>query len=113
MQQIAKAFKDRADQESEDRRTTVVIIDEFPDLAGSEVGAIIRNMLAQDRKYGAAVVLLAQSLDQLPDEVIMEIRKNTNNKMFLRVASGSGDDRLAKDMLGRPDLVGGGGDQGD
>jgi len=105
MQQISKAFKDRADQESEDRRTTVVIIDEFPDLAGSEVGAIIRTMLAQDRKYGAAVVLLAQSLDQLPDEVIMEIRKNTNNKMFLRVASGSGDDRLAKDMLGRPDLV--------
>ena len=41
----------------EQRHPTVVIIDEFADMAGSMVGELTKTLLAEARKFGVAVVL--------------------------------------------------------
>lgn len=103
MQQLAHLFKRRSAVGREARRPVLVLIDEFPDLAGSEVGEIVQEMLAQARKFGAAVVLSAQSLSQLPYEVRTEVKNNTSSKIVLRTAS-EDDARIGVANLGTDEL---------
>jgi hypothetical protein len=101
MQTISSIFMARGDIAKADRRQTMVIIDEFADLAGTGVGPIVQTLLAQARKFGASIVLATQSLVQIPQEVQVEVRINTNNKIVLR----STDDKDAQagiDSLGTP-----------
>jgi len=94
MQMITNAFMARARQEATARRQTLIIIDEFADLAGGEVGAMVKVLLAQARKFGASVVLATQSIYQLPPDVKTEVRSNTNVKIILRT-SGADDAKEA------------------
>lgn len=87
MQLVSNTFMARAAQERESRQQTLVIIDEFADLAGGDVGELVNQLLAEARKFGAAVVLATQALHQLPKDVKNEVRSNTNNKIVLRVSS--------------------------
>ena len=84
MQSISNIFLSRSDMPKAERPQTMVMIDEFADLAGTGVGPIIQTLLAQARKFGASIVLATQSLAQLPREVQTEVRINTNNKIVLR-----------------------------
>ncbi len=84
MQSISNIFLSRSDIPKAERPQTMVMIDEFADLAGTGVGPIIQTLLAQARKFGASIVLATQSLAQLPREVQTEVRINTNNKIVLR-----------------------------
>jgi hypothetical protein len=86
IQLAANTFLARANQPLAARRQVLVIVDEFADLAGSEVGTLVRLLLAQARKFGAAVVLATQAIHQLPREVKDEVRSNTNIKVVLRTA---------------------------
>ena len=65
------------------RRQTVIIIDEFPDFAGEDMGELVKVLLAQARKFGASVILGVQFLAQLPRDVQDEVRANCNNKIAL------------------------------
>lgn len=108
MQMVTNAFMARSSQAAEERRQTVVIVDEFADLAGSEVGALVKILLAQARKFGASVVLATQSIYQLPSDVIKEVRSNTNVKVVL-LTQGPDDAKeaarnLASDQLSVNDL---------
>lgn len=104
MQMVTNAFMARADQSAATRRTTLVLIDEFADMAGSEVGAIVRLLLAQARKFGASLTLATQSINQLPTEVKTELRSNTNIKVVLRT-SGRDDAREAVQSFGGDQLA--------
>lgn len=84
MQTISKIFMARASIPRVERPQTMVMVDEFADLAGTGVGPIVKTLLAQARKFGASIVLATQSLAQLPADVQMEVRINTNNKIVLR-----------------------------
>ncbi|MCB0078816.1 MAG: ATP-binding protein [Anaerolineales bacterium] len=103
MQQLSHLFKRRSDRGRSARRPVLILIDEFADLAGSEVGEIVQELLAQARKFGAGVVLGAQSLSQLPYEVRTEVKNNTSNKIILRTAS-EDDARIGVANLGSGDL---------
>jgi len=108
MQMVTNAFMARAEQEATERRQTLVIIDEFADLSGGEVGALVKVLLAQARKFGASVVLATQSIYQLPADVKLEVRSNTNIKVILRT-SGPDDAKeavlnLGSDQLSASDL---------
>ncbi len=110
MQMVTNAFMARSRQSAEERRQTLVIIDEFADLAGGVVGELVRILLAQARKFGASVVLATQSIYQLPAEVKLEVRSNTNIKVVLRT-SGRDDAKeavlnLASDQLSESDIQG-------
>lgn len=87
MQLVTNAFMARASQEREHRQQTLVIIDEFADLAGGDVGELVNQLLAEARKFGASVVLATQALHQLPRDVKAEVKSNTNNKIVLNVSS--------------------------
>ncbi len=105
MKQITNIFMARAEIASSDRQQTlIIIIDEFADLAGGEIGQIVNKLLAQARKFGASVVLATQSLTQLPPDVRLEVQTNTNIKIILRPADLS-DARLAWELLGSDLLV--------
>ncbi len=104
MKEITNVFMSRSDQARTDRKQTLIIIDEFADLAGGEIGQIVNKLLAQARKFGASVVLATQSLTQLPPDVRMEVQTNTNIKIILRPADLS-DARLAWELLGSDLLV--------
>jgi hypothetical protein len=84
MQTISNIFMARAAMPRAERPQTMVILDEFADLAGTGVGTIVKTLLAQARKFGASIVLATQSLAQLPADVQSEVRTNTNNKIVLR-----------------------------
>ncbi len=99
MSLLANCFLARSDQLAGDRQTIVIIIDEFPDLAPGEVGEIVGLLLAQARKYGAAVFLLAQFLNQLPPRVLEEVKENANCKIILR-ASSAESARVGANLLG-------------
>jgi len=101
MQAISNIFLSRSDIARADRPQTMVMIDEFADLAGTGVGPIIQTLLAQARKFGASIVLATQSLAQLPKEVQLEVRINTNNKIVLRPAD-SEDAKAGIANLGTP-----------
>lgn len=101
MQTISNIFLSRGDVARADRRQTMIIIDEFADLAGTGVGPIIQKLLAQARKFGASIVLATQSLSQLPKDVAMEVKVNTNNKVVLRLAE-KDDAQAGIAMLGTP-----------
>ena len=104
MKQITNIFMARAEIASNQRQQTLIIIDEFADLAGGEIGQIVNKLLAQARKFGASVVLATQSLTQLPPDVRLEVQTNTNIKIILRPADLS-DARLAWELLGSDLLV--------
>ncbi len=87
MQLVTNAFMARASQERDKRQQTLVIIDEFADLAGGDVGELVNQLLAEARKFGASVVLATQALHQLPKDVKAEVKSNTNNKIVLNVSS--------------------------
>jgi hypothetical protein len=101
MQSICKIYLSRGDIARSERQQTMIIIDEFADLAGTGVGPIIQTLLAQARKFGASIVLATQSLSQLPKEVAMEVKVNTNNKVVLRLAE-KDDAQAGIAMLGTP-----------
>ncbi len=110
MQMVTNAFMARSRQTAEERRQTLVIIDEFADLAGGVVGELVKILLAQARKFGASVVLATQSIYQLPADVKLEVRSNTNIKIVLRT-SGRDDAKeavlnLASDQLSESDIQG-------
>lgn len=88
------------------RRPTMILIDEFPDFAGDEMGELIRKLLAQGRKFGAAIVLAAQSLSQLPEAVKTEIQLNTSTKIILKT-EGAADAAIGAANLGAGDLEAG------
>lgn len=104
MKEITNVFMSRSDLARTDRKQTLIIIDEFADLAGGEIGQIVNKLLAQARKFGASVVLATQSLTQLPPDVRLEVQTNTNIKIILRPADLS-DARLAWELLGSDLLV--------
>lgn len=103
MQLVTNTFLARARQAQAERRQTVVIMDEFADLAGGELGVLVKLLLAQARKFGASIVLATQALHQLPREVQAEVHSNTNIKVVLRVASWD-DARIAAESLGSDQL---------
>jgi len=105
MQMCVHAFLART---ADERRQTLIIIDEFADLAGGAIGELVKILLAQARKFGASVVLATQSIYQLPPDVKLEVRSNTNIKIILRIAGRDdakeaalnlGDDRLSESDL--------------
>ncbi len=104
MKQITNIFMARADLPRTERKQTLIIIDEFADLAGGEIGQIVNKLLAQARKFGASVVLATQSLTQLPRDVQLEVKTNTNIKIILRPADLS-DAKLAWELLGSDLLI--------
>jgi hypothetical protein len=106
MQMCVHAFLART--VADERRQTLIIIDEFADLAGGAIGELVKILLAQARKFGASVVLATQSIYQLPPDVKLEVRSNTNIKIILRIAGRDdakeaalnlGDDRLSESDL--------------
>ena len=106
MQKLTSAFLAR---KPSSRRQAVVIIDEFADLAGGEVGELTKQLLAQARKFGASVVLATQSIYQLPNDVKQEVKSNANIKVVL-MTSGPDDAReaiknLASDQLSDVDMM--------
>ncbi|HIQ04934.1 MAG TPA: ATP-binding protein [Anaerolineae bacterium] len=109
MQMVTNAFMARSSQAAEERRQTFVLIDEFADLAEGVVGELVKILLAQARKFGASVVLSTQSIYQLPADVKLEVRSNTNIKVVLRT-SGRDDAKeavlnLASDRLSESDVM--------
>lgn len=107
MQMVTHAFLAR--KAADERRQTLIIIDEFADLAGGAVGELVKILLAQARKFGASVILATQSIYQLPPDVKLEVRSNTNVKIILRIA-GRDDAKeaaanLADDRLTESDLM--------
>jgi hypothetical protein len=104
MQMISNAFMSRADQAATSRNQTIVMIDEFADLAGGAVGDLVRILLAQARKFGASLILATQSMSQLPGDVMKEVRGNTNLKIVL-LTSGADDAREATRNLGTDQLA--------
>ena len=87
----------------DERHATLIIIDEFADLAGSMVGELTKTLLAESRKFGAAVVLATQALHQLPRDVQDEWKSNANNKIVLRTSSPD-DARIAVNNLAHSEL---------
>ncbi len=87
-----------------DRAPTIIILDEFASMAGSEIGDQVKVMLAQLRKFGACAVLATQSASQLPVDVQKEFDGNTNLKVCLLVGSDA-DARLALNALGTRDAT--------
>jgi hypothetical protein len=109
MQLVTNAFMARSSQEASERQQTLVMLDEFADLAGGEVGELVNLLLAQARKFGASLILATQSIFQLPQEVKTELRANTNVKIILRT-QGRDDAKeavlaLASDQLSEADIL--------
>lgn len=98
MQEVANTFLARSAVDQTARRQTLIIIDEFADMAGGDVGELVRVLLAQARKFGASVVLGTQFLSQLPREVQDEVNGNCNNKVVL-LAAGQKDAKAAVESL--------------
>jgi hypothetical protein len=97
MQMVASSFMGRTGSAA--RRQVLVVIDEFPDMAGGDIGEIVKMLLAQARKFGAAVCLASQFVAQLPTRVKAEVRGNTNIKVFL-LTQGKDDAKEAAETLG-------------
>lgn len=98
MQDVTNTFLARSSADQTARRQTLVIIDEFADMAGGDVGELVKVLLAQARKFGASVVLGTQFLSQLPREVQDEVNGNCNNKVVL-LAAGQKDAKAAVESL--------------
>ena len=100
MQLLTQTFMRRGKGE---RHPTIVIIDEFADMAGGMVGELTKTLLAEARKFGVAVVLATQALHQLPSSVQAEWKSNANNKIVLRTSSAD-DARIAVSNLAHSEL---------
>jgi energy-coupling factor transporter ATP-binding protein EcfA2 len=103
LQAITDVFLARGDEPGRSRRPVMVIVDEFPALAGTKVGAIVETLLREVRKFNVSVVLATQGLHQLPHQVREEIRDNASNKVVLRLA-GADDAQVVVRDLGLPQL---------
>ncbi len=102
MQMVKTAFLSRTDRNL--REQAVIIIDEFAAMAGgdeggSEVAEITNTLLAEARKFGAAMILATQSADQLDPRVKKLVQINTNHKVILLVSE-PGEAKTAADILG-------------
>ena len=97
IREVLAAVKSRAHDRTTNRQLTAVIIDEFPDFVGSMAEAV-KDFLAQTRKYGVAITLLAQSIYQLPRDVQTEIHTNCGSLAFFRCTPE--DAEIAARMLG-------------
>lgn len=86
------------------RRQTLIIIDEFPDFAGEDMGELVKTLLAQARKFGASVVLGTQFLAQLPRDVQAEVRANCNNKIALATQD-SKDAKAVVEAMASPSVT--------
>jgi hypothetical protein len=104
MQQILTAILSRAGMERQARGLVGIFVDEFPDFIGS-TGEAVSVLLAQARKFGASVVLAAQSLSQLAGNarVMVEVETNCRNKVIY--ASDTRDARRAVELLGAGRLL--------
>jgi hypothetical protein len=104
VQQIVSAVLARAAMNKEARGLCGIFIDEFPDFVGS-TGEAVSILLAQARKFGASVVLAAQSLSQLAANarVLTEVETNCRNKIVY--ASDARDARRAVELLGANRLL--------
>ena len=104
MQQILTAILSRAGMEREARGLAGIFVDEFPDFIGS-TGEAVSVLLAQARKFGASVVLAAQSLSQLAGNprVMAEVQTNCRNKVLY--ASDTKDAKRAVELLGAGRLL--------
>lgn len=102
MQMVQAAFLSRSDRTQ--RSESVIIIDEFAAMAGaesggSEVAEITNVLLAEARKFGAALMLATQSAEQLGPDVRKKVAINTNLKIILLV-SDPGEAKQAAMILG-------------
>ncbi|MCB0005644.1 MAG: TraM recognition domain-containing protein, partial [Anaerolineales bacterium] len=97
IREVLAAVKSRAHDAAASRQLTAIIIDEFPDFVGSMAEAV-KDFLAQTRKYGVAITLLAQSIYQLPKDVQTEIHTNCGSLAFFRCTPE--DAEIAARMLG-------------
>lgn len=100
---ISRLFLARSGLDRSARRPTLIILDEFASLAGSEVGRIVGQLLAEARKYGAAICLATQSAAQIPHDVRVNLDSNVNSRIALRVAS-ERDGQWAAETLALPGL---------
>jgi hypothetical protein len=106
MQMAKTAFLGRVDKAQ--RQQAMLVLDEFAAMAGAETGGsevaeITNILLAEARKFGAAVILATQSAAQLTPEVAKRVQINTNLKVIL-LASDPEEARQAAQILGS-DLV--------
>jgi hypothetical protein len=104
VQQILTAILARAGLDKKARGLVGIFIDEFPDFAGA-TGEAVNILLAQARKFGASVVLAAQSLSQLATNVAVmnEVETNCRNKVIY--ASDAKDAKRAVELLGASRLL--------
>ncbi len=84
MQMVKTAFLGRTDRTQ--RQQAVIIMDEFAAMAESEVAEIVDTLLREARKFGAAIILATQSINQLSNEVKKNVSINTNQKIVLLVS---------------------------
>ena len=84
MQMVKTAFLGRTDRSQ--RQQSVIILDEFAAMAGSEVAEIVDTLLREARKFGASQILATQSINQLSAEVKKNVSINTNQKIILLVS---------------------------
>ncbi len=94
LSQFQWAAMQRANPTAAPRTPFYLYIDEFQSFATEALTSI----LAEARKYGLALVLAHQYLDQLTDEIRQSVFGNVGNLIAFRV--GQSDARLLEDELG-------------
>ncbi|HEX4961383.1 MAG TPA: TraM recognition domain-containing protein [Thermoanaerobaculia bacterium] len=94
LSQFQSAAMQRANATAASRTPFHLYIDEFQSFATDALTSI----LAEARKYGLALVLAHQYLDQLTDEIRQSVFGNAGNLIAFRV--GQSDARILEDELG-------------
>jgi hypothetical protein len=94
LSQFQWAAMQRANATAAPRTPFYLYIDEFQSFATEALTSI----LAEARKYGLALVLAHQYLDQLTDEIRQSVFGNAGNLIAFRV--GQSDARILEDELG-------------
>jgi hypothetical protein len=94
LSQFQWAAMQRANAEAASRTPFHLYIDEFHSFATEALTSI----LAEARKYGLALVIAHQYLDQLTDEIRQSVFGNVGNLIAFRV--GQSDARILEDELG-------------
>lgn len=94
LSQFQWAAMQRANAEAASRTPFYLYIDEFQSFATDALTSI----LAEARKYGLALILAHQYLDQLTDEIRQSVFGNAGNLIAFRV--GQSDARILEDEFG-------------
>lgn len=94
LSQFQWAAMQRANAEAASRTPFYLYIDEFQSFATEALTSI----LAEARKYGLALILAHQYLDQLTDEIRQSVFGNAGNLIAFRV--GQADARILEDEFG-------------